>query len=169
MSLTHTGSPFFASFLWRSKERKALPGAPGLNTPVYRHGQHLIQIANHEQLKILQPLIYEDGVMQGWLKMQRALKNKITGFIIPDLELVFTSDCELDMDKVKHRHSAQHAPMPTEEELVSKAPEDTVLEDPQSRMRWIGKAAEQFHGLMGRHQGFMELELQTMAKWWEPT
>lgn len=130
--------------------------------------KHLIQIANHEQLKILQPLIYENGVMQGWLKMQRALENKVTGFIIPDLELVFTSDCELDMTKVKNRHSAQHAPMPKEEELVSKAPEDTVLENSKSRMKWIGKAAEQFHGLMGKYPDFMELELQTMTKWWEP-
>ena len=127
-----------------------------------------MQIANHEQLKILQPLIYDDGNMQYWLKAQRLLENKITGFIIPDLELVFTSDCSLDMGKVKNRHSAQHAPMPTEKELVSKAPEDMKLEVAKERMKWIGKAAEQFHGLMGKYPDFMDLELQTMAKWWEP-
>ena len=55
---TNTGSPFFASFLWRSKERKALPGAPGLLTDISRrqanhHAPITEQIYVHSKLMIV--------------------------------------------------------------------------------------------------------------------
>lgn len=50
-------------------------------------------------------------------------------------------------------------------ELISVAPDDTVLENFKSRMRWIDLAAKKFHGLMQTKKYFMEHQLQTIASW----
>jgi len=50
-------------------------------------------------------------------------------------------------------------------ELVSMAPDDTVLENFKSRMIWIDLAAKKFHGLMQTKKYFMEHQLQTIASW----
>ena len=50
-------------------------------------------------------------------------------------------------------------------ELISVAPDDTVLENFKSRMRWIEQAAQLFHKLMQRQSPHMESQLKTMASW----
>ncbi len=106
---------------------------------------HLIAIANHEQGVILQPLIYQDPDFAWWVASQR---SAWINWATPDLELVFTNACSED-----------------KAELKSKAPDDTVLEDFTSRMKWITKAADMFHDLMYKKQAFMEGEIATMAGW----
>ncbi|MBB3225403.1 DUF2515 family protein [Pseudoduganella umbonata] len=104
---------------------------------------HLMRIAEHEQGVILQPLIYEDDCFAGWIEIQRGLS-----WFTPTVELIFT-----------------HACCETNAELKSVAPEETKLEDYQSRMNWITDAAEQFHRLMQSKLPLMERELATMAGW----
>lgn len=106
---------------------------------------HLMAIADHEQRIVLQPLIYDDSDFAFWIRTQR---SAWVNWMAPDLELVFTSACEID-DQI----------------LKSVAPDDTKLEDEQSRMFWIDKAAKHFHKLMAERKTQMESELTTMAGW----
>lgn len=104
---------------------------------------HLLDIADHEQGVILQPLIYDDPAFARWIGAQRALSA-----ISPDLELVFSSACQTDRDEFK-----------------SEAPSGTELEDLRSRMDWISAAANQFHRLMRTRKSYMEAHLSVMAGW----
>lgn len=105
--------------------------------------KHLLAIADHEQGVILQPLIYDDPDFSRWIGAQRLLSA-----VSPDLELVFSSACQIDQD-----------------ELKSKAPSDTKLEELRSRMDWIRAAANQFHKLMKTQKTYMENQLNVMAGW----
>jgi len=50
-------------------------------------------------------------------------------------------------------------------ELGNVAPEGTKMEDYNSRRKWVGKVAEQFHQRMIDHTAKMETELAVMAGW----
>ncbi|MEO6855052.1 MAG: hypothetical protein ABI410_19725 [Rhodoferax sp.] len=107
--------------------------------------KHLLAIADHEQGVILQPLIYADPGFSRWIGVQRW---PLIHSMSPKLELVFSSACSIDKS-----------------ELKSVAPDDTKLEDFESRMKWIGEAAKDFHKLMQKQAAYMEGELRTMAGW----
>lgn len=106
---------------------------------------HLLAIADHEQSVILQPLIYDDRDFADWVKFQRTTLGTLAS---PTVELVFSHACSTDTAALK-----------------SLPAKDTKLENFESRMKWIAKAAEQFHKLMGERKGYMEGELATMAGW----
>ncbi len=106
---------------------------------------HLIDIANHEQGVILQPLIYNDPAFASWVKTQRA---RYAAWASPALELVFTHQCS-------NRHL----------EVKSVAPTTTELENLLSRMEWITDAAKKFHNLMQVKSDFMHSALTIMASW----
>jgi hypothetical protein len=109
--------------------------------------QHLLAIADHEQGVILQPLIYDDPAFAAWVARQRW---PIVKQISPALELVFSSACEtIDL------------------KLKSVAPDDTKLEEFESRMKWIRDAAKQFHSLMLAKTSYMEGEIGKMAGWFD--
>jgi len=110
---------------------------------------HLLAIANHEQGAVLQPLIYEDPDFNTWTARQRSWFGWwILRKVPPAYELVFTHECSVE--------SA---------ELKSTAPDDLIIEDFRSRMKWITDAAKQFHKLMKDKSGHMKAELNTMAGW----
>lgn len=106
---------------------------------------NLMDLANHEQSAILQPLIYDDKNFSARIELQR---SKWVNWASPLVELVFSHECS-----IKDRN------------LKSVAPSDVILESFESRMSWIGAAAEKFHQLMQFKRPYMEKELQTMASW----
>lgn len=106
---------------------------------------HLLDVANHEQGVILQPLIYDDNDFSFWVKAQRF---PVISSISPGLELVFNHACQIE-----------------EAEHKSVAPGNTKLEDFSSRMAWIKSAAGQFDKLMKKKAPYMEAQLRTMASW----
>lgn len=106
---------------------------------------HLLDIAKHEQSVILQPLIYDDPDFAYWIQVQRSAWVK---WASPALELVFSHACST-----------------SKAELKSVAPEDTKLEDFDSRMKWIGSVANQFHFRMQKRASEMEDEIRKIAGW----
>jgi hypothetical protein len=106
---------------------------------------NLLNIANHEQGVILQPLIYDDPAFARWVRTQRAW---YAAWASPALELVFTHQC-----------SNKHL------ELKSIASKSTELEDFVSRMEWIKSAAAKFHDLRRKKRSFMHSALSVMAAW----
>lgn len=107
--------------------------------------KHLLEIAQHEQGVVLQPLIYDDPDFARWTAAQR---YPVIKQLSPTLELVFTHACETD-----------------DPELKSVASDDTVVENYASRMKWIQDAAKQFHYLMKFRKEFMDNELGVIAGW----
>ena len=105
---------------------------------------HLMDIANHEQGVILQPLIYDNEDFAYWVRKARGGLS----WVSPNLELAFSSECDTKVPAFK-----------------SLAPEGTKMEDLDSRMGWIQQVAQQFHGLMINNKNYMEGELKTMAGW----
>jgi hypothetical protein len=124
--------------------------------------EHLAAVANHEQLAILQPLIYDHSVFAKWIKKQR--NNWFYNSISPAYELVFSASCDEEDDRLK-----SEAPDDMRLEEAGTL-EDAKQDNPKTRMGWIGQAAEQFHNLM---QGIddptttkkMEAELLKIASW----
>jgi len=112
-----------------------------------RQFAHLMAIVKHEQNKVLQPLIYEDEDFAFWIKMQR---SRWVSWIAPTLEISFAAACKVD-----------------DPELKNEAPEGTVLEDYNSRMYWIARAANNFHRMMQKKTIYMEEELIKMTNWVE--
>lgn len=111
--------------------------------------KHLLAIADHEQRRVLQPLIYNDPDFSKWTARERNWFDwPLLRLIPPKYELVFTHQCETD-----------------DETLKSIAPEDLVVENERSRMAWIVDAAMMFHNLMDRKAAHMRSELSTMAAW----
>lgn len=107
--------------------------------------KHLIAIADHEQRIVLQPLIYANPDFANWVKKQRA---PYASWASPALEVTFASTCKTEKDDMK-----------------SRAPCDTALEDVKSRMKWIGMVASQFHELMTKKKKEMHTELELIAAW----
>lgn len=107
---------------------------------------------------ILQPLIYDDKDFAWWIKAQRgAWKDKDAlgkavgipaSLFSPKLKVAFVSACDTDLAQ-----------------FSNVAPEGTKMEDFDSRLRWVGKVAEQFHQRMIDHTAPMEEELTAMAGW----
>lgn len=119
--------------------------------------RNLMALAEHEQGNILQPLIYDDPDFAWWIKVQRGGEGAgawgravgiATSWAAPKLKVAFVSACDTDLP-----------------EYLNVAPEETELEDLRSRMRWIGRVADQFHDLMIKQTAKMESELATMAGW----
>lgn len=106
----------------------------------------LLAIAEHEQGAVLQPLIYEDPKFEKWCRMQR--EWWILNLVSPAYKLVFARACDTKKP-----------------ELQSTAPKSMNVENYDSRMNWIEKAAKQFHGLMQKKTRYMHQELQHIATW----
>ena len=119
--------------------------------------RHLMKMAAHEQKNILQNLIYDNADFSWWIKVQRndsELRGLAKVFAVPaswmspKLKVSFISQCDTDLP-----------------EYSNVAPEDTNLENYQSRMKWIELVGSQFHDLMRRKTSSMEAELSTIAGW----
>jgi len=108
--------------------------------------KQLLAVANHEQLEVLQPLIYEDPLFAKWTWRQREwwTLRKIS----PEFQLSFSYTCEAEEDSLR-----------------SDAPDTMVVEDFASRMDWILTAANKFHTLMLEHELYMLGQLNMIATW----
>ncbi|MEM6406046.1 MAG: hypothetical protein AAF669_05595, partial [Pseudomonadota bacterium] len=122
-----------------------------------RQMDHLRAIAEHEQLAILQPLIYDHPIFAKWIRKQR--ENWLYNLISPTYQLVFSAGCETENTVLK-----SEAPDGMELEVAGSL-EDAKQDNPQTRMGWIGQAADDFHGLMQTEKSYMERELHKIAAW----
>ena len=129
--------------------------------------QNVLIIAQHEQGKVLQPLIYEQ-----WRHKREIDAMGLAGGLAPEVKLFFSSTCNVPQVTVqpKYRYRGNHATAkndPKYDKYVSKPESDIVLYDYESRMNWIRKAAEKFHDLMQKEGTYMLDQLHTMAGWYD--
>ena len=125
--------------------------------------KHLLAIAVQEQRNILQELVWKDWKVQAQATLQSYTK-------LPDSTLVLSSDYSVDAVKPRHgKYEGRH------KDVLDKLPESvyseplahTKVQDYDSRMEWIQKAAEKYHTLMLSDTGrpFLENELAIIAGW----
>lgn len=104
----------------------------------------LLAIANHEQRKILQPLIYESKPFRATLKVQ-------AGFewlpFIPVRVAAFSTACDVKAPELRVQM------------------EDGDLYDVSDRMKFIGTIANQYHKLMRTRTDYMEGEIGKISTW----
>jgi hypothetical protein len=106
--------------------------------------ESLLRIADHEQRKILQPLIYNDLAFTLTLDAQQ-----MTEFMpfFPKRLATFSTTCDTDKINLKV--------VMTEGKLYNET----------DRMKFIGNIADQYHKLMTQQNAYMEGEIASIAGW----
>ena len=141
---------------------------------------HLLEIAVQEQRNILQELVWKDWKVQAQATVQSFTR-------LPDSTLVLSSDYFVESVKpvrksksilpssyniksmeereYQGRHAGVLGNLP--ETVYSEPLANTKVENYDSRMEWIQKAAEKYHRLMLSDKGrqFLEKELGVIAEW----
>ncbi|MDI3356283.1 hypothetical protein MO767_18280 [Pseudomonas sp. UYIF39] len=104
----------------------------------------LMAIANHEQRKILQPLIYESKPFRATLKMQAGFE---WAPFVPVRVAAFSTACDVKQPELRVQM------------------ENGDLYDETDRMVFITDIAMQYHHLMGAEKDYMEGEIRTISTW----
>ena len=121
-------------------------------------------LARQEQHNILQKIVWKEFLVKGMAVVQSSTST-------PDSTLVLSSDYKVaavkrnDSGQYTGRNASILAKLP-EEPYLSPA-KDTDIQDYDSRMECITKAAEKYHRLMLDMHGrtFLEKELGIIASW----
>lgn len=127
--------------------------------------QHLMFVAVQEQRNILQVIVWENCSAKFGAWMQRWFIG------MPDATLVLSSDYSVDEVKKNwfgnYTGSKADQLVELKEDVYIAPLSDTKAENYDSRMIWIGKAAEKYHRLMLDDKGreFLHRELQTITGW----
>lgn len=104
----------------------------------------LIATANHEQLNILQPLIYEDPIFRAILDVQK--KSEGIPFV-PLRSAAFSTACDVKQPELREQmHEGD-------------------LYNAQDRMEFIEKIADKYHGLMIDKIEYMEGVITEISRW----
>lgn len=128
-------------------------------TPLF---DHLMQIAIQEQKNILQKICWSDQALRDNVKAQRGF---FTSMVAIDQTLGLSSD--IKVGDLKDRRKKEYDVKKLKEDPWSTPPEGTIVENYNSRMVWIKKAAEKYHLLMqdGAGRAFLKKELGVIAGW----
>lgn len=106
--------------------------------------QSLMMIANHEQITILQPLIYNEWVFKKSLDIQAALEDLP---LIPKRVAAFTTTCDIENEQRRVQMK------------------DGNLYETADRMKFITAIAEKYHILMHEDVEYMEGTIRTISSW----
>lgn len=106
--------------------------------------QSLMMIANHEQITILQPLIYNEWVFKKSLDIQAALEDLP---LIPKRVAAFTTTCDIENEQRRVQMK------------------DGSLYETADRMKFITAIAEKYHILMHEDVEYMEGTIRTISSW----
>ena len=114
--------------------------------PARRNAQltSLLAIADHEQRRILQPLIYESTPFRATLKMQAGFE---WAPFVPVRVAALSTACDVESPDLRVQMS------------------EGDLYDETDRMEFIGSIAKQYHKLMGERESYMEGQIKTIATW----
>lgn len=104
----------------------------------------LLRIADHEQRKILQPLIYNDPLFKSTLDMQAGFEKLP---FVPVRVAAFSTACDVDNPELREQMR------------------DGNLYDEGDRMVFIGKISSKYHRLMQTQKDYMEGEIRKVSTW----
>lgn len=117
-------------------------------------------IANHEQLNILQPLIYEDAKLKETLDMNHAYSRR-AGWLAPPFQVVFSAAKDTNDPELKVIFD------PAGGVLDWALGSNKSLTDTTDRMKFVGDIAKQFNKLMlsPKYAPYMLSELKKIRGW----
>ena len=121
--------------------------------------RELAQIAQQEQLNILQPLIYDDAKLAETMKINHRFSRISNGLISPLYAVIYSATPTTDDPELM---------------TVFDKPEDALdwgtgvkraLPNPDDRMDFVGHIAEDFNRLMRKKRKYIEGELSKIRNW----
>lgn len=119
----------------------------------------LVAIANHEQLNVLQPVIYDDAKLKETLDLNHRVGRRFGEGVVPYLKLVFSAlPATEDASKVIRFDPPQGA-----WDQVSGATKSLANKD--DRMEFVGRIAVDFNKWMTKDRTYMEAELRKIQAW----
>lgn len=118
----------------------------------------LMHIAKHEQINVLQPLIYDDPKLKETLDLNHSLSRRST-WLSPPFQVVFNANKDVDDPELKVRFDPPHGVV----DWI--AGSNKSLANPQDRMKYVGDIAKQLNKQMAEKKDYMEAELEKIRAW----
>jgi len=122
-------------------------------------------IEEHEQLNVLQSLLYSDEALKNTLDFNHEISRRSYGFLSPNYRVIYTA--EFDTPDDPDKQTIFDPPSGTLEKLFNVFISPTKsLADPDERMEYVREIAKDFHGLMtSSKQNGVEDDLRTILRW----
>lgn len=120
----------------------------------------LVAVAKHEQLHVLQPVIYDDAKLKETLDLNHRVGRRMGDSLVPYLQLVFSAQpASEDASKVVR--------FDPPEGLVDRVGGTSKsLSNPDDRMKFVAEIARNFNRLMDQERAGMETELTKIRSWY---
>jgi hypothetical protein len=120
----------------------------------------LVAIAKHEQLNVLQPVIYDDPMLKKTLDLNHLASRYATDAVTPYLQLVFsaTSKSNDPTNYVRFDPPAGFTDWLT-------GPNKS-LADKDDRMDHVNRIAKRFNKKMSEQKNYMESEIAKISSWY---
>ncbi|MBA4109695.1 MAG: hypothetical protein C0487_08895 [Leptothrix sp. (in: Bacteria)] len=120
--------------------------------------EELVILAKQEQLRVLQPLIYEDAALIKTMDINHMISRAVPG-LSPRYEVVYsakpkTADQELRSTFDRPTGFWDQVTGPTQS-----------LPNPEHRMKYVGQIAKDYNRLMSKKRAYMEGEIRKIS-WW---
>lgn len=106
----------------------------------------LVSIADHEQLNVLQPLIYDDPKLKETLDLNQTVAKWTLGTLSPYFQLIFSATAAAPRDYIVRFDGES-------------------LSDPKQRMGFVAEIAKNFNRLMDKQRVDVEVELTKIRAW----
>ena len=141
-------------------------------TKADREGQQfkeLTEIANHEQLNVLQDLIYRDAELANSMDLNHQA-SRISEVLSPRYRVVYSADFQTEDERLQTVFDDELDTVDSAKGMVNMLFSDSFdvprkkLSDPDDRMKYVGDIARDFHGLMSRDRAYMEAELRKIMR-----
>ena len=135
--------------------------------------KHLIELANHEQRIVLQPLCWNKPKLRSAMKWMRFVSA-----VAPDLKLVLTErqnsqdsrfvSTPLDKEVLEKMPRTKQRPNSVNQHIqyIPSGPEPFKVENVEHRMIWITEAARKYHRLMKEQPEKIHASLKALAGWY---
>ncbi|WP_454688738.1 DUF2515 family protein [Achromobacter aloeverae] len=119
----------------------------------------LQSIAKHEQLNVLQPLIYDDAKLKETMDMNHRFARMSDGLMTTKYRVIYSAEPDTDSADLQ----TVFDPPPTVWKQFFGARKS--LPDPDDRMQYVKQIARDFHNLMQTQRDYMNGELRKIQGW----
>ena len=121
--------------------------------------QELAITAEHEQLNVLQPLIYNDKKLKSTMDTNHLLSRWSKGLLSPEFKVVFCFNPQVED---KSLQAIFDVPTGIQDRYLG---DRKSLPNERDRMKFVEEIATKFNGLMVKRRHFMEAELRKIQGW----
>lgn len=119
----------------------------------------LVAIAEQEQINILQPLIYDDGLLKDTMDTNHSISRLTNGWLSPKFKVVYSAGARSPGSDLEAVFDEAHTII----ERFSRTSKS--LSNSTDRMAFVEQIAKKFNHLMGTRRLYMDGELRKIGKW----